>query len=77
MRDYKVIADEDLEPESDEKTSTAYFLRYEFLTAQVTALRQRATLSIRIDTLSIKPNVMVILDTIRSALLDDFDSISR
>jgi hypothetical protein len=71
------IAEEDPKSKNDEKTSTAYFLRYEFLTEQVTALRQRATLSIRIDTLSIKPNVMVMLDTIRPALLDDFDSISR
>jgi hypothetical protein len=71
------IADEDPKSENDEKTSSVHFLCYEFLTEQVTSLRQRAILSIIIDTLSIKPNVMVMLDATRPALLDDFDSISR
>jgi len=68
------IADEDLERENDEKTSSVHFLRYEFSVEQISALRRGAKLSLGIDTLLIEPNTMVVLDPIRSALLEDFDT---
>src|SRR5512134_159051 len=40
------IADEDLERENDEKTSSVHFLRFEFTTAMINALRVGLPLSI-------------------------------
>ncbi|MBT3672950.1 MAG: DUF3501 family protein [Porticoccaceae bacterium] len=67
------VADEDLERENDEKTSSVHFLRFEFSIEQIAALKQGAKLSLGIDTPLIEPNAMVVLDPIRSALINDFD----
>ena len=43
------IADEDLERENDEKTSSVHFLRFELLPEMVAALRREASLTIGVD----------------------------
>jgi len=50
-----------------------HFLRFEFSIEQIAALKQGAKLSLGIDTPLIEPNAMVVLDPIRSALINDFD----
>jgi hypothetical protein len=43
------IADEDLERENEEKTSSVHFLRFELTAAMAKALRQGATLTVGVD----------------------------
>jgi hypothetical protein len=66
------IADEDLERENDEKTSSVHFLRFEFEPAAIAALKQGAAIAMGID----HPNYAVRLDEvapqIQSALAQDF-----
>lgn len=65
------IADEDLERENDEKTSSVHFLRFELTGAMVAALKGGATLSAGID----HPAYPVTLDpvpvNVRDALVAD------
>ena len=67
------VADEDLERENDEKTSSVHFLRFEFEPAEVAAWKQGAAIAIGID----HPNYAVRLDEVapqvQSALARDFD----
>ncbi len=67
------IADEDLERENEEKTSSVHFLRFEFVPAAITAAKQGAALAMGID----HPNYTVRLDEVapevQSALVRDFD----
>lgn len=67
------IADEDLERENDEKTSSVHFLRFEFSSEEISALHHGAELIIGINSPLIQPNTIVVLDPIRSTLLSDFD----
>ena len=66
------IADEDLERENEEKTSSVHFLRFEFEPAAVAAVKQGAAIAMGID----HPNYAVRLDEIapqvQSALARDF-----
>lgn len=66
------IADEDLERENDEKTSSVHFLRFEFGPAAIAAWKQGAAIAIGID----HPNYTVRLDEVgpqvQSALVQDF-----
>ena len=66
------IADEDLERENDEKTSSVHFLRYEFSADDIAALRAGESLSMGIDNPHIQPNAVQIEDPVRSALIADF-----
>ena len=66
------IADEDLDRETDEKTSAVHFLRFEFSRAQVDALRGGAALSFRVDDARYPESVVLDAAT-RAALLRDFD----
>ena len=65
------IADEDLERETDEKTSSVHFLRFELTAQMKQALEQGAGISIGID----HPNCTVTIDPVpgqvRDALLKD------
>ena len=67
------IADEDLERETDEKTSAVHFLRFEFSQPMVNAAKQGAAIAIGID----HPNYQVKIDAlpaaVRDALVADFD----
>ena len=66
------IADEDLERENEEKTSSVHFLRFEFEPAAVAAVEQGAAIAMGVD----HPNYAVRLDEIapqvQSALARDF-----
>jgi hypothetical protein len=66
------IADEDLERENEEKTSSVHFLRFEFDPAGIAAIRQGAAIAMGID----HPNYAVRLDEVapqvQSALARDF-----
>jgi hypothetical protein len=67
------IADEDLDRETDEKTSSVHFLRFELTKEMVDALRYGVGLSMGVD----HPHYNAALDPvptpIRSALLKDLD----
>ncbi len=66
------IADEDLERENDEKTSSVHFLRFEFEPPMIAAIHGGAALAIGID----HPNYRVRLDEVapqvQAALARDF-----
>jgi hypothetical protein len=66
------IADEDLERENDEKTSSVHFLRFELSDAMVAALRGGAAVTIGIDHESYAHSVDVLAPAVRQALLADF-----
>ncbi len=60
------IADEDLERENDEKTSSVHFLRFELSEAMASALRAGATLSAGID----HPNYAVRVEPLPAPIAD-------
>jgi hypothetical protein len=66
------IADEDLERENEEKTSSVHFLRFEFDPAAIDAIKRGAALALGID----HPNYTVRLDEVapqvQAALVRDF-----
>jgi hypothetical protein len=64
------IADEDLERENDEKTSSVHFLRFE-LGAQAAALKQGATLSLGVDHPQYTARLEPVSKEIRAALVKD------
>jgi len=66
------IADEDLERENDEKTSSVHFLRFELSTAMIAGLRGGAGLSVGIDHPQYKHAIDAVPDAVRSALIADF-----
>ncbi|MFM7624936.1 MAG: DUF3501 family protein, partial [Gammaproteobacteria bacterium] len=66
------IADEDLERENEQKTSSVHFLRFEFSDAMVAALRAGAALSIGIDHPNYTHAVEALPAAARAALLADF-----
>lgn len=66
------IADEDLERENEEKTSSVHFLRFEFSDAMVAALRAGAGLAIGIDHPNYTHAVEALPAAARAALLSDF-----
>ena len=67
------IADEDLERENEEKTSAVHFLRFELTPEMVSALRSGAGLSIGIDHDQYTHAVDPVPESVRAALLADFD----
>ena len=66
------IADEDMERENEEKTSSVHFLRYEFSADDVAALRAGEPFAMGIDNPHIQPNSVLLEDPVRSALIADF-----
>jgi hypothetical protein len=66
------IADEDLERENEEKTSSVHFLRFEFTPAMIDGLKKGAALAVGID----HPNYPVRIDevapNVQAALVEDF-----
>jgi hypothetical protein len=67
------IADEDLERENEEKTSSVHFLRFEFPPDAIAAVKRGGAIAIGID----HPNYAVRVDElapqVQSALVQDFD----
>jgi Protein of unknown function (DUF3501) len=66
------IADEDLERENAEKTSSVHFLRFELTAAMITTLRSGATLGVGIDHERYQHSVQPVRETVRTSLLADF-----
>jgi len=65
------IADEDLERETDEKTSAVHFLRFELTPAMIAALKSGAGLAIGVDHPEYAATLQPVPDATRKALLAD------
>lgn len=65
------IADEDLERETDEKTSSVHFLRFELAEPMKRALRQGASLSVGVDHPNYRAAIESVPVQVRDALLAD------
>ncbi|KIO47882.1 DUF3501 family protein [Nitrosospira sp. NpAV] len=65
------IADEDLERENAEKTSSVHFLRFELGTGMIKALHQGAPLSMGIDHSAYEVPAQPVTGAVRDALIDD------
>ena len=65
------IADEDLERDTEEKTSAVHFLRFEFPAEQVAALKNGASLVAGIDHENYRVEVSPVPDNIRTSLVRD------
>ncbi len=66
------IADEDLDRENDEKTSSVHFLRFEFDAAHIAALRAGRPLGIGVDHAGARHHVSALPEAHRLALIADF-----
>lgn len=65
------IADEDLERETAEKTSSVHFLRFELSAAMIAALKGGAALAVGVDHDHYRHSVDPVPDTVRVALITD------
>lgn len=65
------IADEDLERENEQKTSSVHFLRFELTTAMAAALRAGAALAVGVDHPNYSATVARVGDATRVSLLAD------
>ena len=65
------IADEDLERDTEQKTSSVHFLRFELTAAMVAALRAGAALAIGVDHSNYSATVARVGDATRASLLAD------
>jgi hypothetical protein len=66
------IADEDLERENEDKTSSVHFLRFEFTAPMIAALRQGAALAVGIDHDNYSVRVDEVAPNVQAALVKDF-----
>jgi len=66
------IADEDLERENEEKTSSVHFLRFEFAPAMIDALKKGAALAVGIDHPNYPVRVDEVAPNVQAALAEDF-----
>src|ERR1700742_850373 len=66
------IADEDLERENDEKTSSVHFLRFELTPAMIATLRGGASLGVGVDHPHYNHSVATVSAATRQALTADF-----
>ena len=67
------IADEDLERDTDEKTSSVHFLRFQFTPPMIAALKDGAALSVGIEHDYYTASVDPLPDAVRNALVADLD----
>jgi len=67
------VADEDLERENEEKTSSVHFLRFEFTPEMIAAAKQGAALGAGVDHSHYQTTVDALPETVRQALVADFD----
>ncbi|MDE2366344.1 MAG: DUF3501 family protein, partial [Betaproteobacteria bacterium] len=65
------IADEDLERETEEKTSSVHFLRFELNPGMIGALRQGTSLSMGIDHAAYNIPPELVTGAVRTSLLSD------
>lgn len=68
------IADEDLERDSEEKTSSVHFMRFELTGEMIAAAKGGAAISAGMDHPNYNQSVDPIPDNIRSSLVNDLDS---
>lgn len=66
------IADEDLERETEEKTSSVHFLRFEFDAEMVAAAKRGSALGVGIDHPHYRQSIERLPEAIRQALIADF-----
>ncbi|MGA8705544.1 MAG: DUF3501 family protein [Steroidobacteraceae bacterium] len=66
------VADEDLERQTDTKTSAVHFLRFEFSSAMIERLKSGAALAAGVDLPAYRHSVEPLPESLRSALLTDF-----
>ena len=66
------IADEDLERENEEKTSSVHFLRFELTAPMIAALREGSELSMGIDHERYQHAVRPVREAVRTSLMADF-----
>jgi hypothetical protein len=66
------IADEDLERETEEKTSSVHFMRFELGALMIKALKGGATLAMGVDHDNLRVTVTV-PDAVRASLVNDLD----
>jgi Protein of unknown function (DUF3501) len=67
------VADEDLERENEEKTSSVHFLRFEFEPAMIAAIRKGAALALGIDHPAYATRIDEVAPQVQSALAEDFN----
>jgi len=67
------IADEDLERETEEKTSSVHFLRFELTPAMVQAVKQGAAIGMGIDHDAYRHTVPALAENVRASLAADLD----
>lgn len=67
------IADEDLERDSEEKTSAVHFLRFELTQEQIDALKGGAPLAAGIDHEHYEAEVRPVPENVRASLIADLD----
>ena len=67
------IADEDLERETEQKTSAVHFLRFEFTPQMIAAAKERAAISMGIDLPAYQHDLDPIPENVRASLVKDFD----
>ena len=65
------IADEDLERENEEKTSSVHFLRFELTAGMVAAGKSGATLSVGVDHPAYTANTGALPEAVRASLASD------
>jgi hypothetical protein len=65
------IADEDLERENEEKTSSVHFLRFELTPAMIASLKAGAPLAVGIDHDQYRHEVAPVAAGVRTALVAD------
>jgi hypothetical protein len=66
------ISNEDLERETDEKTSAVHFMRFEFTPEMISALKDGAEMKAGVDHAEYQYE-MVVDDSVRQSLVGDFD----
>ncbi len=66
------ISNEDLERETDEKTSSVHFMRFEFSDAMINALKEGESMSAGVDHAEYQ-HELVVAEPVRKSLLCDFD----
>ncbi len=67
------IADEDLERETSEKTSSVHFLRFELTAAMKVALKHGQALAMGIDHRNYKFKVEKVPEAVRQSLINDLN----
>jgi len=67
------IADQDLERDTEDKTSAVHFLQFNLPQEQIDALKQGASLAAGIDHADYQVEVRPVADNVRTSLLNDLD----